>query len=457
MAQQSVELRDITARLSIDNTHPKPRHDMKCDDSQLPAPRALPDLPLVDRGKDAWLFLAACWVVEAFIFGFGASFGVFQDFYSTHEPFAKSGSVAIIGTTTMGIMYIGFPLFIGLCRLYPRWGRWSTMVGLFAASLSMATSSFCNNVPQLIVSQGVMFGLGGCIACCPCQLYIDEWFARRKGLAYGIAWSAGGVGGVVFPLIMETLLHELGFQKTLRIWAGILFACSAPLAFFIRPRLPYSASIHQRRLNLRFIMSKRFALHQVANTIQATGYFLPSIYLPTYARSVFGTSAFLSALTVMLVNVATTMGLVIMGSLSDKFHVTTCMIISAMGAAISVLVVWGLSASLPVLYLFCVLYGLFAGSWASVWPGIMKEVSQNGERDGYGHVDPVMVQGMLCVGRGVGNVISGPLSNSLLGGMPWRGQAMSGYSSGYGVLILYTGFTGLLSGMNYLLKRLKLL
>lgn len=34
--------------------------------------------------------------------GFGFSFGVFQDFYSKHEPFASSGNIAVIGTTTMG-------------------------------------------------------------------------------------------------------------------------------------------------------------------------------------------------------------------------------------------------------------------------------------------------------------------------------------------------------------------
>ena len=33
--------------------------------------------------------------------GFGFSFGVFQDFYSTHEPFAGSGNIAVIGTTTL--------------------------------------------------------------------------------------------------------------------------------------------------------------------------------------------------------------------------------------------------------------------------------------------------------------------------------------------------------------------
>lgn len=81
-------------------------------------------LPRVDGGKDAWSFLAACWVVEAITFGeilpfsagiqlvfpkhlltcehpgFGFSFGIFQDYYSSHKPFSGSSSIAAIGTTT---------------------------------------------------------------------------------------------------------------------------------------------------------------------------------------------------------------------------------------------------------------------------------------------------------------------------------------------------------------------
>jgi len=90
-------------------------------------------LPPVDRGKDAWLFLAACFVVEALVWGkslcvslrlftclviwekcsrvlesrtltnpgFPFSYGVFQEYYSTHEPFAGSGNIAVIGTCAM--------------------------------------------------------------------------------------------------------------------------------------------------------------------------------------------------------------------------------------------------------------------------------------------------------------------------------------------------------------------
>jgi len=354
-------------------------------------------------------------------------------------------------------MYIGSPFVYAVCRLYPRQARWFTLSGLIIASLGLAMSSFCNSVPQLIATQGILYGVGGCIAYCPCTLYIDEWFVRRKGLAYGIAWSAVGGGGVILPPIIQALLNNFGFRTTTRICAGILFAFSAPLAFFIKPRLPPSAVIHRRPLDMRFVKSKLYCLHQLANVVQGTGYFLPSIFLPTYARTTFGTSTFLSALTIMLLNISCTIGTFIMGSLTDRLSVTTCMIISSTGGATSVFLIWGLSSSLPALYAFCVLYGISAGSWSAIWPGIMRDVSQQGESEGHGQADPVMVHGHLCVARGVGNIISGSLGDSLTRGMPWQGKGIGGYGSGYGILILYTGLTGLVSGMNFIWKRLNLL
>lgn len=302
---------------------------------------------------------------------------------------------------------MGTPFVLVLCRLFPRWARWSTLVGLFVGCLSFIIMSFCNSVSQLIGAQGVLFGISGCVAYCPSTLYIDQWFDQRKGLAYGIVWSAGGVGGVVIPLLLEYLLGALGFQTAMRVWAGI-FISSVFVAFFIRPRLPYPDGSRSRKaFNMRFIMSRRFILHQVVNFIQATGYYLPgihipthgsqrapayyfpAIYLPTYASTVFGTSPFLSTLTIMISNITTTIGLVVMGFLSDKLRVTTCMLISAVGASVSVFVIWGLTTSLPLLYVFCVFYGVFGGSWPSVWPGIMREVAQMGDIEGYGDTDPV--------------------------------------------------------------------
>jgi hypothetical protein len=77
-------------------------------------------LPPIDHGIQAWLFLAGSFTMEMLVFGtiptcslpslaqglirmptgFGFSFGVFQDYYTTHAPFAGSGGVAVIGTLT---------------------------------------------------------------------------------------------------------------------------------------------------------------------------------------------------------------------------------------------------------------------------------------------------------------------------------------------------------------------
>lgn len=121
----------------------------------------------------------------------------------------------------------------------------------------------------------------------------------------------------------------------------------------------------------------------------------------------------------MLNNISATIGCVILGTMTDKFHVTTCIIMSAVGTATAVLVVWGLAPSLPVLYVFCIMYGLLAGSWIAVYPGIMNEVAERSDST-----------------------------------RPWQGQAVGGYGSGSDASIIYSGLTGLLSGMSFLLKQL---
>ncbi|KDN64501.1 putative major facilitator superfamily transporter [Colletotrichum sublineola] len=319
-------------------------------------------LPPVDGGKQAWLFLAACFAIEMLVWGFPFAFGVFQNHYSTNLPFAGQPNIAVIGTCAMGIMYLSGPLVIGLLRLFPRESRHAPILGLIVMCVALAASSFSRTVTHLIVTQGVFYAIGGAIAYCPCILYIDQWFVRRKGFAYGIMWSGTGLAGVVLPLLMEYLLGHMGFRTTLRLWSGLLFALTAPLAFFIKPRLPVSQATHARPFsNLRFILCRPFALYQVANVVEALGFFLPGIYLPSYAQSVLGASAYTSALTILLVNVASVFGCVAMGSLVDRFSAPSCLMLASAGATAGTFLAWGFSSNLGVLYVFCVVYGLFAG------------------------------------------------------------------------------------------------
>jgi len=70
------------------------------DQDFSPTPYSIP-LPPADTGKDAWLFLAACFMVEALVWGFPFTFGLFQEYYSAHQPFSSTSNIAVIGTCSM--------------------------------------------------------------------------------------------------------------------------------------------------------------------------------------------------------------------------------------------------------------------------------------------------------------------------------------------------------------------
>lgn len=54
--------------------------------------------------------------------------------------------------------------------------------------LALGLSSFSTSVTHLIMSQGVAYGIGGCLAYTPSILFLSDWFVEKKGLAFGIVW-----------------------------------------------------------------------------------------------------------------------------------------------------------------------------------------------------------------------------------------------------------------------------
>ncbi|KAM6481468.1 major facilitator superfamily domain-containing protein [Trichoderma sp. SZMC 28011] len=415
-------------------------------------------LPPVDTGKDAMLFLTACFIIECLVWGFPFAFGIFQNYYSTHEPFKGSSSIAAIGTTAMGTMYLSAPFVFPLMRLYPKQNRYGPLAGLLIMCAALALSSFAQTVWHLILTQGVLFAIGGSICYGPCILYMDEWFVKRKGIAFGTMWAGTGLGGFAIPLLLEFLLGRYGLRTTLRIWAVALFVLTIPVVYFIKPRLPVSVKSNYKPFKLGFLLDRSFLMYQAANIVEALGFFMPGLYLPSYASSILGSEAFPAALTILAVNVASVFGCIAMGVFVDRFHPTTCIMISTVGTVIGTFLLWGFATNMAVLYVFCVIYGFFAGSYTSTWTGVIKQVtskpSQTGTANAGSAFDPVMIFGYLAAGRGIGNVVSGPLSEALVKGMAWQGQAAGGYGSGYGPVIAFTGATAVIGGTSFLWKRI---
>lgn len=150
------------------------------------------------------------------------------------------------------------------------------VAGVSTMCFSLGLSSPCTAVPQLIVTQGILYGIGGAVTYCPCIILLDEWFVRRKGLAFGIMWAGTALGGVVILLLLQFLLHRYDFRTALRTWTILLFVVCLPLTSFIKPRLPVPATTRVR-VTFNFLTSRTFWILQSGNILQGLGFFVPSI------------------------------------------------------------------------------------------------------------------------------------------------------------------------------------
>ncbi|OAG01230.1 MFS general substrate transporter [Paraphaeosphaeria sporulosa] len=325
--------------------------------------------PAVDHAKDGWLFPASAVMLEALLWGFPSVFGVFQDYYITHPPFAGSQSTAVIGTCAMATMYLG--IACGVCVM----------------CLAQGLGSFSTSAPQLITSRGIVYTVGGGFAWTLILQYMPEWFDKMLSLAYGIVLAGSALAGVVLPPLVQWLLYAYGYQTTLRVCAIFMFLLAVPML--------RTAGIFRSRN-----VSQNFLIAQAGEFIEAQGYFIPFVYLPSHVR-LLGANHFRRSLTVILLNGAACVACIVMGALMDRYHFSIGVHISSLGTIMSVFCFW----------VFSVLYGLLGCAWLCTRSGVVTEMQKQGRVK-----DPGLVFATLAAGQGTGSIASGPLSELLIRG-----------------------------------------
>ncbi|KAF2841835.1 putative MFS monocarboxylate transporter [Patellaria atrata CBS 101060] len=409
-------------------------------------------LPPTDGGRAAWLVLAGCSIIQTPVWGFSLAFGVFQEFYTKDSGLKgnKSG-IAIIGTTFTGILYLTSPVLFGVLTRWPGIRSICGPIGLLINIISLLLSSFATEVWQLIATQGVLCGLGSGLLFAPTTLYLDEWFVRKKGLAIGIMWAGKSISGVVLPFIMDVSLRKFGPRTTLQGWTVATLLMTAPLLHFLRPRIPVARSSSARRLDLSFLRLSSFWMLQAGNIMQSLGYFLPTAYLSAYTVDQLHLSSTIGTLLLSILNGTSVFGGIVIGVVSDHFHVTNAILVSTLGSTAAIFFLWGFSSHVAVLSIFVIVYGFFAGGYSTTWSGALMELKRESPAS-----DTGFMFGLLSGGRGIGNVISGPLSVALMTNAGWLDlENTGGYSSKYGPMIIFTGVTALLGGWSWIWRYLK--
>lgn len=420
----------MSAELTTFQTHRSAVHEA----DQEEAESLVQTLAPADRGAAAWKFLFSAFVVEALLWGFPLAYGVFQEYYSTHPMFeGNTDNIAVVGTLSTSIYFITAPIVTPLVKRYQRWQTHMIGTGSVLCVVALILASFATTVTGLIATQGVMYGIGFTLLYFPILRMMNEWFIARRGIAYGVMFAGGGFSGVGFPFLLELLLSKYGHKTTLRAVAVSIAVSTLPLLPLLKSRLPVSHGGALRGLDVSFLKQPLFYFFAFSNLFQGLGYYIPGIYLPTYAASL-GLTGTMGALILSLFNLATTFGQLSMGYLSDRTNNALSLVfMSSFISAVATFLLWGFASSLPMLLAFSVIYGWFAGGFVILWPkfgGILSE-------------DPGAVYSMMAFGKGIGNILTGPISTPLM-----RGPVQLGYGlNRFEPLILYLGSMMLLSSL----------
>lgn len=358
--------------------------------------------------------------------GFPTSFGIFQAYYSGLPEFAsQTDLIPVIGTLAQGMCYLGAPFAAGVTKRFPQYQKQLIYAGWPLCILGLLTASFADSVPALIATQGFMYGLGFVVLTYPILNMLSEWWVARRGMAFGLISAASGLTGIVMPLILEALLRRYGHRITLRACAVAMVFLTGPLMPLLKGRSPTSraadvavstsSSIPERsrqrpRTDWSFLRKPLFWTYGTATAIQGVGFFIPPVFVPSYAESI-GLSATRGALLLAVMATAQTVGQFVLGWLSDGTLLPTSFLTSGccVVAALATTTLWGLGKSLPTLIMYSIFYGFFAFGFGTLRVAMGRAVSSE-------QSTVLATYSAFVFLQGIGNVMVGPIAAGLISG-----------------------------------------
>ncbi|KAG8788471.1 hypothetical protein FRC19_011960 [Serendipita sp. 401] len=285
---------------------------------------------------------------------------------------------------------------------------------------------------------------------------MNEWFISRRGLANGVISAGTAAGGLVLPLVLPNMIDRYGTAKTLRILAIVFSASLLPMLPFLKGRLPQAKVIGPSvKEDRKWAKNTGFRFVMIMNTLQGFGYFVPLVWLPTFASELHLNTTN-SSLALSMLNGASVIGRLSFGVLADYIDPWLLAFITLVGTCLATFVGWGvISYSLAGLISFGLAYGALAGGWSSLWTGFVRSVAQEDPR-----LSTTLI-GYLMFSRGLGNILSTPITAALahpkgISGLPGR----LGFEVGDGKfesVIVYTGtcFAGaaLIAGVRWIFDK----
>lgn len=310
---------------------------------------------------------------------------------------------------------------------------------LFLFSFFMISLAKPDQYYQLFLSQGVGMGLGCSLIFLPTTTIATQHFKSRRAFAMGIVVSSGCLGGVIFSIMLNKLIHSsVGFAWAVRTAAFVALAfllAGNLLLFPVKKQTPaheatFSSDKDDNGGSLP-LWDTIFVLMLICAFLCSLGLYFPLFYLQLFAE-LHGVDNNLAFYSLAILNASGMFGRILPGYLADLWGpmnvFTVCLALNGMiGFAM-------LGARTAAgLVCFAIFYGFFFGATISVFFPAVLSLGTEG-------VDVGKRVGIALMPVGLAYLVGSPISGALLGSNFewWKGITFGSVSmmASVGVLII---------------------
>ncbi|KAJ5398294.1 hypothetical protein N7509_006407 [Penicillium cosmopolitanum] len=321
-----------------------------------------------EGGWAAWSVVLGSWMACFGTMGLMNSLGIFQAYLEENElkQFSSSKIAWIFGIYSFLAFFCG----IQVGPIFDAKGPRALIVcGAIGTVLFLVLLGFCTLYWHFMLVFGIIGGVSLSLTFNPAISIVAHYFNRRRGLATGVASSGASFGGLIFPLLFQSVVSKVSFAWATRVIALVNLVAFVIAILLIRPRFkPKASTVGAIVPDISILGNVSLMLASMGMFFMEWGLFVPITYLTSYALSQ-GMPPQFSFLLLSLINAGAIFGRWIPGYCADRIGRFNTFIITIFGCLLFTACIWmPANSNKPITTAFALLFGFFSGSNVSLAP-----------------------------------------------------------------------------------------
>ncbi|XP_054850526.1 monocarboxylate transporter 11-like [Eublepharis macularius] len=279
------------------------------------------------------------------------------------------------------------------------------VAGGLLSFLGILGASFSTSLLQLYLTLGFLTGCGWALAFAPVMGTLARYFSSRRSLAMGLALTGNGLSSFALSPLLRLLAESLAWRGALLVTSALslhLVVCGA----LLRPLVLRGDQLEPGSLFDWGLFTQRgFGAFSFGTALLAAGYFTPYVHLEPYGR-VLGLDPYKAATLVSVAALSDALARLLAGCFADRRLILPARLLVLLNSLTGCsLLLLPLAASYVDSLVLALLYGVSAGSFATVAFGVLPEI--------VGVARVVNATGLCLMAMSVGGLLGPPLSGFL--------------------------------------------